>query len=385
MGDADWVDLSVELFGSTLASPLVLASGGLGESAAGLTPYLAAGAGAVVTRTLRLTTRPDRLRFPSPHIATGQGFRSMLNCEWGNLTGWRYWRDTGLPELVPQGPVIVSLSGRNAAECVELGQELDGSGALAFEINVSCSHSGALFGRVGDDAQHVGQLVKRLKQALHTPVIVKLGLGPRLVEIARVAVTAGADAIATTNAIGPGLDLDLESGRPTLGIRGGAGGLSGRVIFPLALAGVAEVARSVNVPVIGIGGVSSYREASKMMMVGATCVGLYTEAFYRGPGVFRRIARTLKAHLGQRNEASVRGLIGASAKYLQTESNLEPLIPNVLSAECQPCGACRRVCPEDAIRVEQAAQIDSSRCSGCGACVGACPPYANALKLPTRT
>jgi len=382
-------DLAVDFCGLRLRHPLVLASGGLGESADSLAPFQRTAA-AVVTRTIRLQVDADRRVFPSPHLALGPRKAWLLNCEWGNLRPWEYWLREGLPQLRERqergegGAVIVSLSGRDIGGCAALARQLAGAGVQLLEINVSCSHAGHLYGRISEDREHVARLVASLKAATSIPVMVKLGASPVVAEIASVAVAAGADALSTTNSIGPGLDLDLGSGRPRLGIAGGMGGLTGRAIFPLALQAVHEIVEATGVPVMGIGGVSSYREVAKMLLVGATCVQLYTEAFFQGPALFERIVADLRDWLAEQGHTSVAGLRGASRAWLQQPSNLAALVPEVLPDRCRPCGCCQRVCTVDAITVGAVAQLDASVCIGCGACVDACPPGLSAIALPDQ-
>jgi len=183
--------LSTGLLGCKLASPLMLASGGLGETAESLAQFLNAGAAAVVTRTLRLRGEDRRRTFPSPYIAFGPGKAWMLNCEWGSRSSYRYWLDEGLERLTAAGPVVVSISGRDIDDCVSLARILDDAKVMAFEINISCSHAGALFGRVGESEAHVGRLVEALKREVATPVVVKLGYSPVLGVMARAAEQAG--------------------------------------------------------------------------------------------------------------------------------------------------------------------------------------------------
>jgi dihydroorotate dehydrogenase (NAD+) catalytic subunit len=374
-------DLEVELCGTRLKHPLLLASGGLGESADTLAPFQDDGASAVVTRTMRLHVSHDRLVFPSPHMTLGPRKSWMLNCEWGNLRPFEYWLRTGLPEAVRRGPVIVSLSGRDIDDCVEASRRV-AEHPVMVEINVSCSHAGRLYGRLTDDAVHVTRLVTALKDTVSVPVIVKLGWSPAIAEVASAAAQAGADAIATTNSIGPGLDLDLWTGRPRLGIQGGIGGVTGRAVFPIALECVHQVVEATGLPVIGIGGVSSYQEAVKMIMVGATCVQVYTEAFLQGPTLFQRMVRDLAGYLTTQGRRSVSELRGIARPLLATPSNLDPLVPSVSAERCKPCGLCSRVCPADAITLNGTARIDATACTGCGVCVDACPPSLHAISWP---
>jgi dihydroorotate dehydrogenase (fumarate) len=378
MTDSVGTDLGVDLCGLRLDHPFLLGSGGLGESAGTLAPFQRTAA-AVVTRTLRRHTVAERRAFPRPHLALGPRRQWMLNCEWGNLQPFDYWQGTGLPAVRRSGPVIVSVSGRDIDDCVDTCRRLDGQAPL-FEINVSCSHAGALYGRLTDDAGHISRLLDRLKAAVTTPVMVKLGWSPVLGAVARAAAEAGADAVATTNSIGPGLDLDVHTGRPRLGAAGGIGGLSGRSIFPIALECVHQVVEAVDVPVVGVGGVATAADALKMIMVGATCVQVYTEAFLRGPALFERLRGDLAGLLAAEGYRSARHPRGVARPHLRAPSRTDPVVPAVLEQRCQPCGQCARICPADAIDVGATARIDAESCIGCGICLDVCPPALDAIR-----
>jgi dihydroorotate dehydrogenase (NAD+) catalytic subunit len=351
----------------------------LGESADSLAPFQEVAAG-VVTRTMRLNVPESRRVFPSPHLSLGPRRHWLINCEWGNLRSIEYWERDGLPQATERGPVIVSVSGRNIDDCVESCARLHGL-ARMFEINVSCSHAGLKYGHITNDLDHIRRLTSAVKNTVDTPIIIKLGWDPALAEVARVAAEAGADAIAVTNSVGPGLDLDLPSGRPKLGISGGFGGLSGPAIFPLALECVREVVEAVNIPVVGIGGIKSYTDVLKMLMVGATCVELYTAALLNGPQIFSRINSGLMHYLSRYGYDSIAAIRGQSLEYLRSESNLIPLIPTINPGRCTPCGACVRICPQDAIALDLTAVIDPELCTGCGICIDACPPVYKAISI----
>ncbi len=373
-------DLGVELCGLRLEGPLLLGSGGLGESADSLAPFQPV-TSAVVTRTLRLNLSEARAIFPSPHLALGPRRTWLMNSEWGNQRTVDYWLDEGLPQVSRGGPVIVSVSGRDIDDCVATCKRLDGRTSL-FEINVSCSHAGLVYGRISDDAAHVARLAAALKLSISIPFIIKLGWSSVLPDVARAAVAEGADAIAVTNSIGPGLDLSLPSGRPRLGISGGVGGLSGPAIFPLALECVREVVEAVEVPVVGVGGIRSHADAIKMLMVGATCVQVYTSAFLYGPRVLEKIREGLVDYMARYGHRDLSSLRGKSLPYLRRESNLSPVIPVIDETRCHPCGQCVNICPHGAIALGSVAIMDDARCTGCGICVDACPPGYSAISLP---
>lgn len=378
-------DLAIDLCGVPLSGPLILGSGGLGESAGSLARFQQTACAAVVTRTLRDRIPADREVFPSPHLALGPARRWLLNCEWGNLRPLDYWIQTGIPEASRRGPVIASLSGRDPADCARACRAVASTPAAMLEINFSCSHAGQLYGRIMDDPQHVAEVVSVVKKVWDRPVIAKLGWSPVLETVATAAEHAGAEAVAVTNSIGPGLDIDVGTGQPKLGINGGFGGMSGPAIFPIALDCVRRVAEAVSVPVVGVGGVSSATDVLKMIMVGASCVQIYTAALIRGARVFDRITSDLAAHLHQNGYASISDVRGAAREQLRQPAKLDRLVPRVDAERCQPCGACERICPVDAIQVGDVARVDAATCTGCGICVDACPPRFSALSLPHGT
>lgn len=375
--ETDTVDLSVELCGVPLTGPLLLGSGGLGESAESLAPFQRHTA-AVVTRTLRLHVEESRRVFPSPHLALGPRRSWLLNCEWGNLRPFDYWMREGLPQATAKGPVIVSLSGRHIDSCVELCRRLDGVVPL-FEVNLSCSHAGEIYGRIADDLAHVSHLTEELKRAVATPVMIKLGWSPVLIDAARAAAESGADAIVVTNSIGPGLDLQLPSGRPRLGLTGGIGGITGPALFPIALACVHKVVEAVDIPVVGVGGVTSYADIVKMLLVGATCVEVYTAALLRGPAVFEQMNQKLLEYLLRHGYRSVAELRGVALRHLRAPTKVTPAVPVVNQDRCHPCGLCAKICPHNAISIGRVAEIHADTCTGCGMCIDACPPIYAAI------
>jgi dihydroorotate dehydrogenase (NAD+) catalytic subunit len=361
----------------------MLGSGGLGESAESLEPFQAV-AGAVAIRTVRLNVPTSRRRFPSPHLALGPRHSWLLNCEWGNQHPIKYWIDRELSVACSRGPVLVSVSGRNIDDCVRSCSLLDAQSHF-FEINISCSHAGRAYGRLTDNLEHIRNLMRSLRDTVSSPIVVKLGWSPTLPEAAVVAAEYGAAAISVTNSIGPGLDIDVKTAKPRLGISGGFGGLSGPAIFPIALECVREVVDSVSVPVIGVGGVRSYVDVIKMLMVGATCVQLYTSAFLSGPRLFSRITDDLRRYMLSMGYSSLEEVRGLARPYLRAESNLLPLIPIIDDHRCTPCGQCARICPHDAISVHDIASIDPGLCTGCGICVDVCPPAFGAISLPSSS
>lgn len=381
----DEIDLSTVVCGVELTGPLMLASGGLGESADSLARFQSADCAAVVTRTLRSTIPSEREKFPSPHLALGPKRNWLLNCEWGNLCGLDYWIDKGIPDAARRGSVIASVSGRDLTDCTQTCRRLNDSPVVMLEINFSCSHSGRIYGNINDDPGHVATVISSVKRTVNKPIIAKLGWSPTLPNVAQAAERSGADAITVTNSIGPGLDIDVRTGEPRLGISGGFGGMSGPAIFPIALECVSQVAEVVSIPIIGVGGVSTGEDVLKMIMVGAACVQVYTSALVRGAHIFGHIVTGIKTLMRRHGYRTLDDIRGASTVYLRRSSYMNRRLPVVDARRCQPCGACARICPVGAIQVNEIALVDDITCTGCGICVDVCPPQFNALSLLTPT
>ena len=134
--------------------------------------------------------------------------------------------------------------------------------------------------------------IRAAKDALDVPVFVKLSpLGREMGRAATLAQAAGADAIVAINSFGPCLSIDIETGLPRMGGADGYGWLSGPALKPLALRCVHDVARAVDIPVIGCGGVSRGTDAIEMIMAGASAVQVCTAAILRGPARIREDRR----------------------------------------------------------------------------------------------
>lgn len=201
------------------------------------------------------------------------------------------WLEEDLPKLTGLPvPLIVNVMGFSLGELVELVTAVDSSTpAIAIELNVSCPNveTGLI---IGSDPTECGRVVSRVRDLTSLPLIVKItpnATDPAAVALA--AVEAGADAISLVNTV-RGMALDPVSGRPWLG--GGTGGVSGPAIRHVALAQLAAVAAAVEVPLIGMGGVGSGRDAAALLMAGATLVAVGTESF-RDPRAADRIRAEL--------------------------------------------------------------------------------------------
>lgn len=368
-----------------LQTPLLLASGYITETPEFFLKARLCGCSGMVSRSLKKNVPLERSRVTAPRYAVF-GQDSMLNCEWGNERPWTDWRDHGVRQVKETGsPIIISLSGRDLESCCELIRVFDELGVDAYEINISCSHSGALHGNLNVDTLHLEQLMKRVRSITTTPIWIKLSYSNLLVAMAKQAEDLGADAIVCTNSIGPGMLIDTKTAKPKLGIKGGGGGVTGKAIFPIALWCVHQLSETLTIPVVGCGGIFSADDVVQMLMAGASAVQLYTAPALKGPVVFKRIMAGLQRFFVENPQhASVRSIVGLAGTKASEHQFSSPA-PVVIEEKCTGCEICIAACAFDALSMVRRAgsrplAVIADNCISCNACVGVCPPKFNAIK-----
>lgn len=267
-------DLSVVLAGIELKNPVMPASGtiGAGREYADLVDLKKFGA--IVAKTVTLEPMEGN---PPPRICeTPSGLLNSIGLQ---NAGFDRFIEEDMPFLRDLGiPVIVNIAGTSVPEYAELCRRLSGiSGVSAIEINVSCPNVKAGGMTFGTHPGLVSEVVGSCRRATDLPLIVKLTPNvSSIVGIARAAVTAGADALSLINTV-LGMAIDPFTFEPRLAT--GVGGLSGPAIKPIAVRMVWEVAREVNVPVIGMGGIANALDAIEFFLAGARAVAVGTANF----------------------------------------------------------------------------------------------------------
>ena len=297
-------NLSVEIGRLRLRNPVMTASGtfGYGEEYA---PYVdLSRLGAIVVKGLSLKPRMGN---PPPRIVeTPCG---MLNAVGLQNVGVDAFIRENLPFLTQFDlPVIANIFGESVEEYVKVAEILSqASGVHALEVNISCPNvkkGGIAFGANPDMAADV---TRRVKASTDLPVIVKLT--PNVTDIAEIAESveaAGADAISLINTI-TGMSVDIERRVPHL--RNITGGLSGPAIKPVALRMVWQVIQRVSVPVIGLGGIMTARDALEFLIVGARAVQVGTAHFIH-PHAAIDILEGIEDYLEQHQFDDINQLIG---------------------------------------------------------------------------
>lgn len=299
------IDLQVAIGAMQLANPVMTASGTFGYAAefAGLVPL--SRLGAVVVKGISLAPRAGN---PPPRIVeTACG---MLNAIGLENVGLERFLVEKMPYLRSCGcRVVVNILGDSIEEYAILAKELSGvDGVDGIEVNISCPNvkkGGVAFGTVPEMAAAVTRAVK---EAAHEKTII-IKLSPNVTDIvamAKAVEQSGADAISLINTL-IGMAIDIKSRRPKLANI--IGGLSGPAIKPIALRMVWQVAAAVNIPVIGIGGISTAEDAIEFMLAGASAVQVGTANFFN-PAASMEILAGIDRYLRAGQETSVRAIIG---------------------------------------------------------------------------
>ncbi|MBW8004083.1 MAG: 4Fe-4S dicluster domain-containing protein [Planctomycetes bacterium] len=222
------------------------------------------------------------------------------------------------------------------------------------------------------------EAVKKTRPLVKVPLMVKLPpFLPNLDQVLKELVTAGVDAIAAMDSIGPVMTIDIETGRPHMGSPDGSGYLSGKYILPVTLKYIYEITRFVNLPVVGVGGVTDYRGALQMIMAGATGVGMVSAPMLRGFEIFNQTAAALRAYLEKRGCKAISELKGLTHKRAADRQPLFGVKAGIDPDLCNSCGLCLRVCYALAIEEEEKTyRVLIERCVSCGLCESVCPVEA---------
>ncbi len=267
------VDMSVKIAGVEFPNPVIAASGTYGNGECYTDLYPLSKLGGISCKGM---TIEPKLGNPPPRIA--ESYSGILNSVGLQNIGVHGFVEYYLPTLKEEGNVIIAnVAGATIDDYVAAVEVLDASDVDMIELNISCPNvkqGGASWGISCEGAASVTSAVRR---ATKKPLIVKLT--PNVTDITAIAKAAeaeGADCISLINTL-LGMRIDVKTRRPIL--KNNVGGLSGPAVFPVAVRMVWQCHNAVNIPIIGMGGISTAEDAIEMMLAGASAVQMGTAIF----------------------------------------------------------------------------------------------------------
>jgi dihydroorotate dehydrogenase (NAD+) catalytic subunit len=299
------VDMRVRIGSLELRNPVVTASGTFGSGREYADFVDLTRLGAVVTKGVSSEPWPGN---DSPRIAeTPSGMLNSIGLQNSGAEAFCAGDLAWLSGL--DVPVIVNLVGHSVADYVAVTERLDAEAAIsAFELNISCPNVDAGGMAFGTSCPSAAEVTRAVRAATDKTLIVKLSPNVTdITEIARAVVAEGADAVSLINTL-LGMSIDIHTFRPRLAR--GVGGLSGPAVRPVAVRMVWQVARAVDVPVIGMGGIMCAEDAIEFLLAGSSAIAVGTANFV-DPSATVRIAEGIERFCAERGIERVADLIGA--------------------------------------------------------------------------
>ncbi|KKN59248.1 hypothetical protein LCGC14_0544180, partial [marine sediment metagenome] len=294
-----------------LKSPIILASGILGVSYSSMKRVVDAGAGAVTSKSIGPKPRkgyknPSIIEvYPGTFLnAVGLGNPGIENF----LSEIREIKEHSIT-------LIVSVFGDTNESYLNVATKVEGAGADAIEINISCPH--AEVSSIGIDKDLTYEIVKFLKNSISIPLFVKLN--PNVTNIEEIALAAergGADGVVAINTVAA-LKIDVNTKRPILSH--GSGGLSGKAIHPIAVKKVFDLYKVLKIPIIGCGGINSWLDVVEFFLAGASAVQIGT-ALYSGAEIISEINKGVVNYLKENKFKSIMDIKGLAHQFKTQEA-----------------------------------------------------------------
>jgi dihydropyrimidine dehydrogenase (NAD+) subunit PreA len=385
-----------------LRNPFLLASGPPTNTAEMLDRAFAAGWAGAVIKTVPSPSLEHRglTAEPRPLLAgvkvgarpSGMGNISYT-CDWG-LEQW----GESLPGLKERHPGCVVLGSIGAEMRKDDWQSMaacaEQAGFDGVELDLSCSH--ATLGRevpliVGENADLTAEVLRWVTAVVKIPIIPKLPASVRDWRgVLRACREAGAAGVAAINSLSALMGVDLETMEPQPSLRGFSTycGYSGPAIKPIGLRVVSQMSKAGDLPISGIGGVTTWQDAAEFLLLGASCVQVCTAVMWSGYGIVAKMSAGLADYLERKGIESLQDLIGrANERVVDNLFDLEPDygLTAFITERCNRCGRCVIACRDGAHQAIAAAEggapvVDAATCVGCGLCLLVCPVDAVELR-----
>jgi len=306
------IDLSVQLGRLRLKNPIMVASGtfGYAKEMADIVDLRALGG--ILPKTITRDSRPGNAPWRTVEISAG-----LLNAIGLDNDGIDYFIENHWPYLKSTGAdIVVSVAGKSHEDFVYLAQRLAPLGLFAMELNISCPNvSGGI--DFGSDPQACYNVVSGVRAVIDCPILTKLTPNvTSIAQIAKAAYEAGTDAVTCINTV---LGMSIDWRRRKAMLANTVGGMSGPAIKPIALRCVHQVASSVPVPIVGVGGIATIDDAMEFFVAGASAIQIGTANYY-DPMVSTRLIEQLPGAIRELGLSSIRECV----KTLQISSANPP-------------------------------------------------------------
>jgi len=299
------VDITAEIASLQLSNPTILASGLMDEDAGSMRRIISCGAGAIVTKSIGLEPRAG---YPNPTVVELEhGFLNAIGLSNPGIIEF----EEEIRKLKRSNvPLIGSIFGSNSKEFAELSKKMQSYGVDALELNMSCPHAKGYGLEVGSDSKLVKEITSKMKESTDIPIFVKLSSNVTdIVEIAKAAEKGNADGIVAINSV-KAMKIDIDLKMPVLSNK--VGGYSGKAIKPIGVRCVYEISKNVDIPIIGVGGITTGEDAIEYIMAGASAVQIGSGIYYRDVDIFKKVCREMESWMKDRGYKNLSELIGAA-------------------------------------------------------------------------
>jgi len=275
------------------------------EDAGSMERIFNCGAGAIVTKSIGLKPRAG---YSNPTVIELEN--GILNAMGLPNPGIEKFGEEIKKLKQSKVPVIGSIFGSNSNEFVELAKKMQSYGADALELNMSCPHAKGYGLEIGSDPKLVIDITSKVKESTEIPVFVKISPNlMNIVDIAKSAEKGNADGIVAINTV-KAMKIDLELKMPVLANK--IGGYSGKAIKPIGVRCVYEISKNVDIPVIGVGGITTGEDALEYIMAGASALQIGSAIYYRGMDVFKKICDEIETWMKDHGYKELSELIGVA-------------------------------------------------------------------------
>ena len=374
-------------------NPFLLASAPPTASIESIDKAFEMGWGGAVLKTIT----PDDLLMEeaSPRYATIKEKGKVIclqNIELLSHETLRYWID-GIKYLKKKHPSKVIIASIMAPverkEWQNLVETLNNTPIDAFELNFSCPHGMPernIGMAIGTSAEVSILITSWVKSVATKPVFVKLT--PNVTDITwigKAVERAGADGFSAINTVQSFMGIDIDTLEPVLNIDGYStyGGLSGEAVKPIGFKCVAQLRQNSNLPILGMGGISSWEDAAQYIILGSDAVQVCTEVMLNGYGIINGLKTGLLNYLETKGFNNISELKNIAVKKITSHEKLNKkshIYPSIDKEKCVSCGKCVKICSESEYNAlsldKECLNLNKESCVGCSLCSHVCPKEA---------